>query len=266
MRKSFCAVPLFAVLFLAPSPSIAQTKNVPRSRYSPTAAAGPQRQAETWYDFLLERFNPTNIDYGARLEERRRTFLDASVKNPYFLFSFSMVLTVILLMGVTTKLWIDKRRERWITAEMMADLYNHDQYSRQVAREAIEKYNRHVERCNRVVEAAESGQPIPGSSTEVEELRADLKETAGSLEAMTRERDKLQADLSEKARVMADLSLRVQAVAGKPNGNAATGGVGDVNVRATGEESDRGRLMAHINLLQEQLYAEQQKNKRLRGA
>ena len=266
MRKSFWVVLLFVVLFLAPSPSLAQTKNVPRSRYSPTAAAGPQRQAETWYDFMLERFNPTNIDYGARLEERRRAFLEASVKNPYFLFSFTMVLTAILLMGVTTKLWIDKRRERWITAEMMADLYNHDQYSRQVAREAIEKYNRHVESCNRVVEAAESGLPIPGSSTEADELRAELKETAGSLEAVTRERDKLQADLTEKGRVMADLSLRVQAVAGKPNGKADTGGVGDVNLGATGEESDRGRLMSHINLLQQQLYAEQQKNKRLRGA
>jgi len=266
MRKPFAVATLFAVLFLAPSPSLAQTKNVPRSRYSPTAAAGPQRQAETWYDFLLERFNPTNIDYGARLEERRRAFLEASVKNPYFLFSFTMVLTVILLMGVTTKLWIDKRRERWITAEMMADLYNHDQYSRQVAREAIEKYNRHVERCNRVVEAAESGLPIPGSSTEVDEWKAKVEETAGKLDTVTKERDKLDAELKGKALLLKDLSTRVQSLSGNPNGNGDTVGAGDVRVSSQGADPDKARLMAHINRLQQELYAEREKNNRFRGA
>ena len=42
----------------------------------------------------------------------------------------------------------------WITAEMMTDLYNHDQYSRDVAGQAIQKYNEHIERCNRAIEAA----------------------------------------------------------------------------------------------------------------
>jgi hypothetical protein len=32
-----------------------------------------------------------------------------------------------------SKLWIDQRRTLWVTAEMMADLYNHDLYSRDVA-------------------------------------------------------------------------------------------------------------------------------------
>src|ERR1035441_966006 len=49
------------------------------------------------------------------------------------------------------KQWIDHRRAMWITAQMMADLYNHDLCSRDVAEKAIHKYNQHIERCNRAI-------------------------------------------------------------------------------------------------------------------
>jgi hypothetical protein len=42
------------------------------------------------------------------------------------------------------KHWIDHRRSMWITAKMMTDLYNHDAYSRRIARKAIQKYNDHI--------------------------------------------------------------------------------------------------------------------------
>ena len=59
--------------------------------------------------------------------------------------------------ALARKLWIDHRRAMWITAEMMADIYNQDAYSRRVAQEAIERYNTHIEHCNRAIEAAEHG-------------------------------------------------------------------------------------------------------------
>ena len=37
---------------------------------------------------------------------------------------------------------------------MMADLYNHDLYSRDIAEKAIEKYNQHIKRCNRPIQVA----------------------------------------------------------------------------------------------------------------
>src|SRR6266704_1906733 len=96
----------------------------------------------------------------------------------------SKVVQVIL----RSLLWIDRNRERWVASEMMTDIYNHDLYSREVASEAIEKYNRHVERCNRVTEAQETGQPIPGSVTEVSELRTKLQEIADKLGTVSKER------------------------------------------------------------------------------
>jgi hypothetical protein len=77
---------------------------------------------ETWYEFLLRQFNPTDFDYGAWMEERRQRFLNESVSNPYFKYSAGVTLALLLMTMACSKLWIDQRRTLWITAEMMADL------------------------------------------------------------------------------------------------------------------------------------------------
>ena len=260
-------IPSVAVTLLWVTVSSARAQSpahsaVPRSRYSPMAAARERgqapRQADTWYDFLLKQFNPDNLDYGKWLEERRRVFLQATVRNPYFLYSFWMTLWSLLLMTAYTKLWIDRRRERLVTAEMMTDLYNHDLYSREVAREAIRKHNQHIEQCNRVIEAAESGKPLPDAGSGQGDLTAKLQESGAKLEAATRQSERLTAELAQKSQVMADLSLRLEAL-GTPNGNEGARAKED-------EQADAARLRSHINRLQEELYAERQKNRKLKGA
>src|SRR5258708_19750581 len=72
------------------------------------------------------------------------------------------------------KVWIDYGRAMWITAEMMADVHNQDVYSRWVAEEAIEKYNTHIERCNRAIETAEHGGAASATGSEIEQLRGEL--------------------------------------------------------------------------------------------
>jgi replication-associated recombination protein RarA len=42
----------------------------------------PYRQS--WYQLILHQFNKEEFDYGAWMEERRRLFLEATSKNPYF--------------------------------------------------------------------------------------------------------------------------------------------------------------------------------------
>ena len=99
-----------------------------------TQAARPMYQrGDTWYEFLLKQFNPSNFDYGAWIEERRQVFLDESVRNPYFKYSLGTTIALLVMAMLYTKQWIDHRRAMWITAEMMTDLYNHDAYSRGVA-------------------------------------------------------------------------------------------------------------------------------------
>ena len=106
------------------------------------------------------------------MEERRQVFLDESVRNPYFKYSLGTTIALLVLAMLYTKQWIDHCRAMWITAEMMTDLYNHDAYSRGVAREAIQKYNDHIERCNRAIEAADHGMSIPGADSDANNLKS----------------------------------------------------------------------------------------------
>ena len=265
MKATVAGLALMILLTMAVAPASSQTRQPPRSQYSPLAAQRgehPQQRPQTWYEFALSRINPRNIKYGAWMEERRQAFLEATAKNPYFNYGLGSTIVILFLMVTSAKFWIDGRRKDWVTAEMMTDLMNQDQHSRKVAKDAIRKYNDHIERCNRVVEAAESGHPIPGSATEVEELRAKLKETADTLTVVTTERDLGIARLDEKTRLVTQLSLRTDDVTQKINGNGAAGeGVPE----SAGEESETAQMMRHINNLQQQLYAERKKNERLKG-
>ena len=252
-------------LLLTVGSSLGQTRpattSVPRDQYSRMAAAQEQGHAQpqpdTWYDFLLKQFNPTNFDYGKWLEERRQAFLQATVKNSYFLYSLSLTGWSLVVMAAYAKLWIDRRRERFVTEEMMTDLYNQDSYSREAARAAIEKYNQHIERCNRVIEAVESGQALPGSGGQVEQTNQSIQKLEADLATTIAERNKVNEELEHKSALIAEMSLRMDALAKKGNGNATQ----EIDVHGSPPE-----LMAHINRLQQELYAERRKNQRLKGA
>src|SRR5260370_39945029 len=232
-------------------------------------AQTPQRQSagrDTWYEFMLKQFNPGNFDYGTWLEKRRKAFLEATVKEQYFWYSVSVTVGMLLVMAAYTKLYLDHCRSMRVTAEMMADVYSHDLLSRQAATEAIEKYNQHIEQCNRAIEASEAGDARPGwCETQTDRLRAELQRVASQLEATTQDRNKLQEELRQKALIVADLSIRLDALSKKVNGPRDTGS-GAAEPMSTGPNGDGARFVGQINRLQEELYAERQKNKRLKGA
>lgn len=232
-------------------------------------AQTPPRQnsgRETWYEFMLKQFNPGNFDYGTWVEKRRRAFLEATMKEPYFWYSVSVTAGMLLMMAACTKLYLDHRRSMRVTAEMMADVYSHDLLSRQAATEAIEKYNQHIEQCNRAIEASEAGDARPGwGETQTDSLKAELQRVVSQLEATTQDRNKLQEELRQKALIVADLSIRLDVLARKVNGPRDTGSVAAEPV-STSPNGDGARFVGQINRLQEELYAERQKNKRLKGA
>ena len=149
------------------------------------------------------------------MEERRQVFLDAGVRNPYFKYSLGTTIALLIMAVLYTKQWIDQRRAMWITAEMMTDLYNHDAYSRSVAREAIQKYNDHIERCNRAIEAADHGMSIPGADSDANNLKSVLESVTGERDSYKRERDLAKRDLLEKEKLIADMSVRLDAMAKK---------------------------------------------------
>ena len=160
------------------------------------------------------------------------------------------------------KLWVDLRKTRWIDAEKLADVLSHDRRSREAAREAIRRFNEHIEKCNRVIEAQEAGLSLtaPAAGSDAAALRAELQETAAKLSDVTRERNELKAELDETKLSVADLSLRVESLARKGNGHSR-GAEGMAGASAASPPD----LVRHINNLQQQLHAEREKNKRLKG-
>ena len=261
---------IIAWLSLSVCSSLAQSRpsgsSFPRSRYSPMAAAQvrghTQQPPDTWYEFQLKQFNPSGIDYGEWMEERRRVLLAASAKNPYFPYSLCVTVWSLLVMIAYAKLRIDCRRERYLTEEMLTDLYNQDLYSRQAAREAIAKYNNHVEHCNRAIEAG-SGQTISGGTSEIDDLKARMKKAADDLRFMTGERDQLSEELKQRSAVVTDLSLQLQALSERIDGK---GGAHAVRQAGLPLPASNGEYMKLVNSLQEQLHAEREKNRRLKGA
>lgn len=227
------------------------------------AQSGRQQapQRDTWYEFLLKRCNPSDFNYGEWIEQRRSAFLETTVKDPRFWYSFSMTAGVLILTAACAKLILDNRRRMRITSEMMADLYTHDLHSRQAAKEAIERYNQHIEQCNRAMESAETSEGRPGwGSSEAGRLRAELQRVAAQLEATAQDRNKLQDELRQKSMIVADLSTRLDALAKKVIGSRDAG-----SGASEGANGDGGTFVGQINRLQEELYKERQKNKRLKG-
>jgi chromosome segregation ATPase len=169
-------------------------------------------------------------------------------------------LTLCLMAIFCAKMRIDQRRALWITAEWMADLYNHDLYSRESAKQAIQRYNEHIERCNRAIEAGDSGHSVLNVANEqTEALRAELQRVGTELAAAKRENEILQEQLRTKSTLITEMSLRLDALrkGSDSDGERANG------VPVQGANPD---LVKHINGLQEQLYAERQKNRQLKGA
>ena len=218
----------------------------------------PYQRQDTWYEFMLKQINPKEVDYGKWLERERQAFIETRLKNPYFLYGLGTTIGLLLMAVVCVKLRIDHRRAMWITAEMMTDIYNQDAYSRRIAQEAIEKYNTHIERCNRVIEAVEHGEPVPGKGSEIEQLRGELACVASERDTATRERDLAREELRKKSEVLAEMSMRLEALTKKSGTTAGPKPASDLR----GADA---KLLTHINNLQEQLYAERNNNRRLKG-
>ena len=142
---------------------------------------------------------------------------------------------------------------------MMADLYNHDHYSRESAAKAIRKYNDHFERSNRAIEAKQNGATGSTGDSDRDQLNALLQKTASDLNEVSKERDSLKEELCRKTGVIVDLSLRVDALSKNNGGLLAS----EPPIDLSGADPN---VMQLINDLQEQLHVERGKNKRLNGA
>ena len=266
MSRSVIICALLIGFAVPGTPGVPRTQPLPGSSPSTyrTDMPGPRvrspyQHQDTWYEFMLKQFNPDNVDYGRWVEQKRRELTELLLKNPYFLYSFWITVALLVATTVCAKQWVDHRRAMWVTAEMMADLYNQDAYSRQVAQEAIERFNKHIERCNRAIEQGETNSGVAAGNSEAEQLRTELMRVAEERDTAIRDRDVAREDLRRKSEILADMSVRLGSAGSK-------GGPPTASQTAADPRPADVKLVNHINNLQEQLYAERKSNRRLKGA
>jgi len=61
-----------------------------------------------------------------------------------------------MVLGAWAKALCDLSRTKCMFEEKLGEALRHDHYSREGAREAIRRYNEHIDKCNRVIEAQEA--------------------------------------------------------------------------------------------------------------
>jgi len=96
---------------------------VSRSSYDPVAQQRPSKQKD-FVDFTLKRINPSDKDYGQRLDKGRRMVLEEAIESAYFwsnIISLSLLGCLFIIIIYQHK--VQARRE-WTAAEMLAQ-YEH---------------------------------------------------------------------------------------------------------------------------------------------
>jgi hypothetical protein len=202
----------------------------PAAQYSPLAAQGGYSRAHASpLDAMVHAFNPRDVNLGDMWEARRRAWLENSGANRYFWYSFAA--TALLILSWFALAWVhnDRVRERWQLAEHAADALRYAEYCKRRAREAIRRYNEHVEKCNRVIEAGESGMSTPETAN-LEDYKRELQRLKSDNDAKELQVARLEEQLEQKGTQLTTLTERVseaerrlknRARAGTENGNAA---------------------------------------------
>ena len=240
-------------------PSAARpAKQISSGPYQRPQTGKPYQPQDDFFHYSTKLVNKNDFDYGAWIEERRRAFLDASLSNPFFWYSAlttGLVMLLMLMYGVRV---LDERRKLWRAAELLTDVWNQEQYSCAVAASAVEKYNAHMADCNRVIETQLTGRPS-ATALETMDFKERLEVASAQRDAFDSENRSLKAELQKKDTMISQMSGRLDVLErrSETNGSSAC---------ATPDTEATRRLIARVNELQQQLEAEQRKNRQLKGA
>ena len=204
-------------------------QRVPATQYSPLAAQGGYSQSHTsLLEAMVHALNPRDVNLGAMWEERRRAWLENAGSNRYFWYSFGVTILVILSWFALAWVQNDRVRERWQLAEHAADALRYAEYCKRKAVEAIDRYNLHIETCNRVIEGGESGVATPETAN-LEDQKRELQRLKSDNQAKDFEVARLTEELKQRTAEQNTLTARVTAAeerlkvrigAGSENANA----------------------------------------------
>lgn len=226
----------------AKTQSVRDRSGVPAGQYSPLAAQGGYAKGrQSPFEVVVRAMNPRNVNFGELWEQRRRMWLDNAGANRYFWYSFAATAILVLSWFSLAWMYTDRVRERWQLADHTAEALRYAEYCKRRAGEAISRYNEHIEKCNRVIEAGESGMATPETASladyrrQIEQLTADNDAKALKL---ARAEEELQKKSKELIAVTARISEVERVVANKRE---------PVNPEATAALADRIRRLEEEN-------------------
>jgi hypothetical protein len=217
-------------------------RTVPAARYSPLAAQGGYERFRTspWEALrraIVQKLNPRNSNLGAMWEQWRQAWLENAAMNPYFWYAFWT--TVILIVSWFALAWLqlDRSRETWELAELASNALRYSEYCKRQAKQAIDRYNGHIEKCNRVIESARSGLVTPETAM-LENYKRELVTLRNDNSALKLENESLKAQLESKTVELQSFTARIADV--------------EKRVQAGNSKSSNAQLVERIRRLEEQ--------------
>ena len=187
-------------------------------RPMPVGAAAPR---DSIFGFYLRVLNPRQVNWGTEIDRRLATLHEQSIGNPYFrLASFQLGLIVILLL--LCWVWWDKMRQiKWVAAECLTDALNARILAERRAVHAIDRHNRHIELCNRVIEGQASGiggTPDSGNAAlTVRELQTELAASRANCARLQHELDQSRVEHAQVDGRLAALEAELRRKAANPD-------------------------------------------------
>ena len=200
-----------------------ESDRVPAAQYSPLAAQGGYSRTRTSpLEAMVHALNPRDVNLGAMWEERRRAWLENAGANRYFWYSFGATVLVVLSWFALAWVQSDRVRERWQLAEHAADALRYAEYCKRKAKDAIDRHNLHIETCNRVIEAGESGIATPETAN-LEDYKREIQRLKSDSDAKELQVTRLSEQLEQKAAELNSLTERVTAAEQRLRNRAGTG-------------------------------------------
>ena len=244
-----------------------RSTQVPAAQYSPLAAQGGESRSRlSPWDAIVHYLNPHNLNMGQIWEQYRAAWLENAGANRYFWYSFWTTGVLIFSWFAIAWMHTDRVRERWELAEHAADALRYSEYCKRMASEAIGRYNAHIETCNRVIEAGESGLVTPEAAT-VEGYAKELARLKSDNDSKALQVQRLQDELDEKTKLLTGLSARIEAAEQKLRiGATPANTTNALTERITRVERENGTLMEENRRLRQQARKSRQPEDGNRGA
>ncbi len=195
---------------------------------------------------VLRRINRHESD--SMWEKGKKVFMD-QMNRPYFRFNVASTATLVWLLLVLFVQRINHRRAEDRMVHAIADALAQDARSREEARQAIRRYNDHIEACNRAIEERERLAAASSDEEDVESPKDKVERITQQLTTPAVDKREPRQEIQRPAQAIAASSLLSKSVT--------------TPVRPEASSAPIQRYLELISVLQDLLAEERRKNREI---